>query len=260
MEWMSIEQDDSMADNTLAGKVALITGGAHRIGAAIARHLHAEGMNLVIHYRSSAEAAHALQAELCAIRTDSVILVCGDLLKNGMLHNLVRETTEKFSRLDVLINNASTFYPTPIGEATERQWDDLVGTNLKAPFFLSQAASAALDRSGGCIINIADIHGDRPLKNHPIYSTAKAGLIMLTKSLARELGPRVRVNAIAPGVILWPEHEMDDMTKRRIINNTPLKRSGAPHDIARTVLFLVRDAGFITGQVMAVDGGRWVVM
>ena len=249
-----------MADNALSGKVALITGGAHRIGASIARQLHDEGMNLVIHYRSSKTRAHELQQELQTRRADSVVLVSGDLLKNGVLSNLVYETTEAFGRLDVLINNASTFYPTPVGEATEKDWEDLVGTNLKAPFFLSQAAAAALTATHGCIVNIADIYGDRPLKSHPIYSVAKAGLIMLTKSLARELGPKVRVNAIAPGVILWPEKELDEMAKQRIVSNTPLKRSGNPGDIARTVAFLVRDADFITGQVMVVDGGRWVVL
>jgi pteridine reductase len=249
-----------MADNPLSGKVALITGGAHRIGAAIARRLHDQGMNLVIHYRNSKESAHALQKELQSNRTESVVLLNGDLLNNGVLTNLVYETIEAFGRLDVLINNASTFYPTPVGEATEKDWEDLVGTNLKAPFFLSQAASAPLAANEGCIVNIADIYGDRPLKNHPIYSAAKAGLIMLTKSLARELAPKVRVNAIAPGVILWPEKDLDDMAKQRMISSTPLKRSGNPEDIARTVLFLIRDAEFITGQVMAVDGGRWVVL
>jgi pteridine reductase len=249
-----------MADNPLSGKVALITGGAHRIGAAIARRLHDQGMNLVIHYRNSKESAHALQKELQSNRTESVVLLNGDLLNNGVLTNLVYETIEAFGRLDVLINNASTFYPPPVGEATEKDWEDLVGTNLKAPFFLSQAASAPLAANEGCIVNIADIYGDRPLKNHPIYSAAKAGLIMLTKSLARELAPKVRVNAIAPGVILWPEKDLDDMAKQRMISSTPLKRSGNPEDIARTVLFLIRDAEFITGQVMAVDGGRWVVL
>jgi len=249
-----------MDDKSLAGKVALITGGAHRIGAQLARHLHAAGMNLVIHYRNSEEAAHDLLQELHAVRRDTVVLVRGDLTNNGMLTNLVYETTESFGRLDVLINNASMFYPTPIGEATEKEWDDLVDTNLKAPFFLAQAAYPVLKKHGGSIINIADIYGDRPLKNYPIYSVTKAGLIMLTKSLARELGPDVRVNAIAPGVILWPENDMDDMTKQRLINATPLKRSGDPDDIARTVEFLIDEAGFITGQVIAVDGGRWVVL
>ncbi len=249
-----------MADNSLAGKVALITGGAQRIGASIARHLHAEGMNLVIHYRNSQDAAHLLQEELHKARPESVVLVRGNLLKNGVLTNLVFETTESFGRLDVLVNNASTFYSTPIGQTSEKEWDDLVGTNLKAPFFLSQAAASALIEHEGCIVNIADIYGDRPLKNHTIYSAAKAGLIMMTKSLARELGPKVRVNAIAPGVILWPEKQLDDMAKHRIISSTPLKRSGNPEDVARTALFLVRDADFITGQIMAVDGGRWVVL
>jgi len=249
-----------MGEKQFAGKVVLITGGAHRIGAQLVRHLHSAGMNIVLHYRSSEKAAHRLQNELHAQRPESVVLVRGDLTNIGVLSNLVYETTEAFGRLDVLINNASVFYPTPIGEATEKEWDDLMSTNLKAPFFLSQAAYPALKKSSGCIVNIADIYGDRPLKNYPIYSTAKAGLIMLTQSLARELGPDVRVNAIAPGVILWPENDMDDMTKQRLINSTPLKRSGEPDDIARTVSFLVGDAGFITGQVIAVDGGRWVVL
>lgn len=249
-----------MADSLLTGKVALITGGAHRIGACIVRKLHAEGMNLVVHYRRSQDAAHQLQQELHDERPDSVVLVNGNLLKNGVLTNLVYETNEAFGRLDVLINNAATFYPTPIGQTTEKEWDDLIGINLKAPFFLSQAAAGSLIKNEGCIVNITDIYGDRPLKNHTLYSTAKAGLIMMTKSLARELGPKVRVNAIAPGVILWPEKQLDDMAKHRIISSTPLKRSGNPDDIARTVLFLIRDAEFITGQILAVDGGRWVVL
>lgn len=249
-----------MTDKPLAGKVALITGGAQRIGAHIARSLHAEGMNLVIHYHNSKSSAHVLQKELQMKRPDSVILVGGDLLKNGVLHNLVFETTEAFGHFDVLINNASTFYPTPLAEATEREWDDLMGTNLKAPFFLAQRAANALAAREGCVINIADIYGDRPLKNHPIYSVAKAGLIMLTKSLAREMGPKVRVNAIAPGVILWPEKELDDMAKRRIVTNTPLKRLGSLEDISRAVIFLIRDSDFITGQIIGIDGGRGVVI
>ena len=250
-----------MGDNALEGKVALITGGAHRIGAAIARLLHAQGMKLVVHYHTSERAAHALQEELQRDRPESVMLVRGDL-SNGerSAKNLVFETVEAFERLDVLVNNASRFYPTPVGEATEAQWDDIVDTNLKAPYFLSQAAVPHLRKSGGCIVNIADIYGDRPLIRYPIYSVAKAGVIMLTKSLARELGPEIRVNAIAPGVILWPESELDEMSKQRIISRTPLKRSGDTDDIARTALFLVRDAGFITGQLLVVDGGRWVVL
>jgi len=250
-----------MPDNSLEGKVALITGGAHRIGAAMARALHAQGMKIVIHYHTSEKAARALQEELHQARPESVMLVRGDL-NNGerLAKNLVFETTESFDRLDVVINNASRFYPTPVRESTEAQWDDIVDTNLKAPYFLSQAAAAPLKKTNGCIVNIADVYGDRPLIGYPIYSIAKAGVIMLTKSLARELGPEIRVNAIAPGVILWPESNIDEMSKQRIISRTPLKRSGDPEDIARTALFLIRDAGFITGQVMVVDGGRWVVL
>ncbi len=247
-----------MPDNPLEGKVALITGGAHRLGAAIARGFHAQGMRLVIHYLSSEARARALQQELHAARPDSVMLVRGDLNHSEkLLKNLVFES---FGRLDVLVNNAARFYPTPMGEVSEEQWNDIVGTNLKAPFFLSQIAAPHLRKTGGCILNIADIYGDRPLGKHPIYSIAKAGLIMLTKSLARELGPEVRVNAIAPGAILWPEAGIDDMSKQRVVSRTPLKRSGDPEDIARTALFLVRDAGFITGQVLGVDGGRGVVV
>lgn len=250
-----------MPDNPLEGKVALITGGAHRIGATIARLLHAQGMKLVIHYHTSERAAHALQAELHETRPESVMLVRGDL-NNGerLVKNLVFETVEAFGRLDVLINNASRFYPTTVGEITESQWDDIVGTNLKAPYFLAQAATPHLKKANGCIINIADIYGDRPLIGYLVYSVAKAGVIMLTKALARELGPEIRVNAIAPGVILWPESDLDEMSKQRIISRTPLKRSGDTDDVARTVLFFIRDASFITGQILAVDGGRWVVM
>ncbi|UCH53145.1 MAG: pteridine reductase [Pseudomonadota bacterium] len=250
-----------MPDKTLEGKVALVTGGAHRIGAAIARRLHAEGVNLVIHYLTSEAPAHALQNELNAARADSVMLVRGDL-NNGkkLLKNLVFETTERFKRLDIVVNNASRFYPTPVGEASEENWDDIVGTNLKAPFFLAQAAAPHLKKTNGCVVNIADIYGERPLPNFPIYSIAKAGLVMLTKALAREFAPEVRVNAIAPGAILWPERGLDEMSKQRVISRTPLKRAGEPEDIAGAVLFLVRDGGFITGQTLVVDGGRWVAV
>lgn len=246
-------------DNNLAGQVALVTGGVRRIGAAVCRTLHAQGMNLVIHYRSSEKDAHALQAELHAIRPESVMLVRGDLLNAAKLDNLVYETVDSFERLDVLINNASSFYPTPVGETIEKQWDDLIGSNLKAPFFLSQAAAPHLKKTHGCIVNMIDIHAERPLRSYPVYCAAKAGLAMLTKSLARELAPEVRVNGVAPGTILWPEIDLDELTKQRIISRVPLKRSGDPDDIARTILFLVRDAGYITGQVIAVDGGRSVV-
>ncbi len=241
---------------TLHGKVVLITGAAHRIGATTARLLHDAGANIVLHYRNSRKGAQALQKELNGRRADSVVLVQADLLDTAKLASLVREAHAAWGRLDVLINNASTFYPTAIGKVDDAQWNDLLGSNLKAPFFLSQAAAPLLTRERGCIVNIVDIHADRPLKGHPVYSIAKAGLVMLTKALACELGPHVRVNAVAPGAILWPESEPDDVTKKRIVSRTFLKRQGAPEDIARAVLFLVRDAGYVSGQVITVDGGR----
>jgi len=250
-----------MQQLTLTGKVALISGGARRVGAEIARLLHGHGMDLVIHYRSSKDDAHALQSELLKHRANSVALVRGDLLDTARLADIADEAAAAFGRLDALINNASSFYPTPVGTATEHQWDDLIGTNLKAPFFLSQAAWPHLRKTHGCIVNIADIHGERPIKRYPIYSAAKAGLVMLTKSLARELSPEVRVNAIAPGTIMWPEGEaeVDAAQKEEMLARIPLKRSGSPDDIARTALFLIRDAGYINGQVIAVCGGRTVV-
>lgn len=240
----------------LTGKVVLITGAAHRIGATIARALHSQGANLALHYRGSNQAAQALQEELNACRANSVILMQADLLHTSELPSLVQRAVDAWGRLDVLVNNASSFYPTPIGSVTEAQWDDLTGTNLKAPFFLAQAAAPHLERHHGCIVNIADIHADRPLKSHPVYSLAKAGLVMLTKALARELGPQVRVNAVAPGAILWPESEMDEETRQHILSRTALKRQGNPEDIARAVLFLIRDAAYTSGHVLTVDGGR----
>jgi pteridine reductase len=242
--------------NELSGKVALITGAAHRIGAELVQQLHAVGMNIALHYRSSASSADALAATLNQQRPNSVKLIQGDLLNHDDLPRIVEEAAIHWQRLDVLINNASSFYSTPVGEATEAQWDDLIGTNLKAPFFLSQAAWPHLKRQHGCIINIVDIHAQRPMKGHPLYSAAKAGLAMLTMSLARELGPEVRVNGVAPGAILWPEHELDDETKQQILDRTALKRQGTPKDIARTALFLIRDADYISGQIISVDGGR----
>jgi len=250
-----------MQENDLTGKVALITGGARRVGAQIGRTLHAHGMNLVIHYRSSSDDARALQAELERQRPKSVTLVKGDLLNVAQLPDIVGTAAAAFSRLDVLVNNASSFYPTPLGQATEAQWDDLFGTNLKAPFFLAQAAAPHLKKTHGCIVNIADIHADRPIKRYPIYCMAKAGVVMLTKSLARDLAPDVRVNAIAPGTIMWPEGaaQVTEAQKQEMLGRIPLQRSGGPDDIARTALFLIRDAGYINGQVIAVDGGRTVV-
>jgi len=241
---------------SLEGRSALITGAAHRIGAAIARLLHAEGMDLLIHYRSSASAAQELQRELQARRPDSVTLVQADLLDCAGHRRLVESALAFRGHLDLLVNNASSFYPTPMESASEAQWDDLIGSNLKAPFFLAQAAAPALRERRGSIVNLIDIHAERPLKSYPIYSIAKAGNAMLVKSLARELGPEVRVNGIAPGAILWPEQGLSEELRREILERTTLKRPGTPEDIARTLLFLVRDAPYITGQIIAVDGGR----
>ena len=240
-----------MSDNP----VVLITGAAHRIGATTAKLLHQQGMNIVLHYRSSREAAKKLQDELNKLRENSVILIQTDLHNTSGLPTLVEEAVKAWGRLDVLVNNASSFYPTKIGEATEADWDDLLGSNLKAPFFLSQAAAPHLKKHAGCIVNIVDIHAERPLKTYTIYSMAKAGLAMMTKSLACELGPEVRVNAVAPGAILWPEN-IDEVAKQRIVSKTFLKRQGEPNDIARAILFLIREANYMTGQILAVDGGR----
>jgi pteridine reductase len=242
----------------MAEKVALITGGARRVGAAICRRLHASGVDLMVHYRRSAQEAHALQAELNGARPDSVALVQADLLNLAALPTMVADTLRQFGRLDVLINNASSFFPTPVGEIAEREWDDLVGTNLKTPLFLSQTAAPHLKRTQGSIVNIVDIHADRPMRNHIVYSVAKGGLVALTRALASELGPEVRVNGVSPGVIMWPEDERwaDEVARQRIVQSTLLKRVGDPDDIARTVCFLVFDAPYVTGQIIAVDGGR----
>ena len=242
----------------MQGKIVLITGGARRVGAAICRNLHAHGASIMVHYRTSAKEARALQAELNLKRADSVALIQADLLNLTMLPNLVGDTVKRFDRLDVVINNASSFFPTALGDINDKAWDDLIGTNLKAPLFLSQAAVAQLKKNHGCIVNIVDIHAERPMKNYVVYSTAKAGLVNLTRSLARELAPEVRVNGVAPGAIIWPEDEAwsDELSRQRIINSTLLKRVGDPDDIAKAVYFLIADAPYITGQIIAVDGGR----
>jgi len=241
---------------TLNGKAVLLTGAARRIGASIARTLHGAGANVAIHHRGSTAEATALAAELNALRPGSAILLQADLLDTARLPGLVDAALSAFGRLDVLVNNASTFYPTPVGTITEAQWDDLLGTNLKAPLFLSQAAAPALAASEGLILNIVDIHGMRPLKGFPVYSPAKAGLVMLTHALARELSPQVRVNAIAPGPVLFPEQGLTEDRKADIIERTLLKRSGSPEDIAKAALFFAADAPYVTGQILAVDGGR----
>jgi len=242
--------------HTLPEKVALITGAAHRVGAAIARALHGEGMNVIVHYRNSRASAERLQHELIAQRPGSALLIQADLLNTAGLPNLIRQAHNWQGRLDALVNNASGFYPTPAADVTEAQWDELLGSNLKAPFFLAQAAAPYLRRQRGAIVNIADIHAERPLKGYPVYSIAKSGLVMLTKALARELAPEIRVNAVAPGAILWPEHDADEETRKHIVARTALKRQGDPHDVARAVVFLIKEAEYMTGQVLTVDGGR----
>lgn len=242
---------------SLSGKVALVTGGAKRVGAAIARRLHSEGANLMLHYRGSEREAKALREELNAARANSVALVQADLLDVQGLAEIVRNTVNRFERLDALINNASAFFPTPVGEMTPANWESLIGANLRAPLFLSQAAASHLKKAGGAIVNITDIHAERPLKGYVIYSIAKTGLVGLTRSLARELAPEVRVNGVAPGAIVWPEDgSWDDLTRQRIVSHTLLRRTGDPDDIARAVYYLIAEAPYVTGQIIAVDGGR----
>jgi pteridine reductase len=240
----------------LYGQVALVTGAARRIGACIARLLHAGGMDIVLHFRHSAAPAQALCEELEAGRAGSVLPVQADLHDTARFPELMARIGAWRDRLDLLVNNASSFYPTPLGETTEAQWDDLLGSNLKAPFFLACTAAPLLRASGGSLINLVDIHAERPLREHAVYCIAKAGSAMMVKALARELGPEVRVNGVSPGAILWPEGEMGEAARREILERTALRRAGAPEDIARTVLFLHRDASYITGQIVTVDGGR----
>jgi pteridine reductase len=242
----------------LAGRSVLVTGGARRLGAAIARCLHGAGANVVVHCRTSVDEARQIVDELNATRAGSADVVTCDLLDVAALPGMMMRAIDRFGRLDVLVNNASSFYPTPVGEIDAAQFDDLIGTNVRAPLFLAQAAVPALRASRGLILNLADIHGQRPLRRHVVYSLAKAGLIMLTKSLARELGPEIRVNAIAPGPVLWPEQGIDPSLKEEIVRQTALKRSGSPDDIARAAYFFAAEAPFVTGQVLAVDGGRGI--
>lgn len=236
--------------------VVLVTGGARRVGNAIVRHLHAAGCTVAIHYRRSADEARALADELDGIRAGSVATFAAALENDDAPPALVAGVLDTFGRLDGLVNNASSFYPTPIGTATAAQWDDLFATNARAPFFLSQAAAPALKSSKGAIVNIVDIYAERPLAQHPIYSMAKAALSMLTLALARDLAPEVRVNAVAPGAILWPESGKPEEAAEALIAKTPLARKGEPTDVAEAVRWLLLDAGYTTGQVIRVDGGR----
>jgi len=244
--------------DTNKDKVILITGGAKRVGATMCRELHKQGARLMIHYNNSMSEARALQAELNLLRPNSVAIIQGDLLNLNVLPTLVSETVHQFGKLDVLINNASTYYPTDLGQINEENWQDLIGSNLKAPVFLAQAAAIELRKNSGCIINITDMHIERPKKGYIVYSVAKAGLVTLTKSLAHELSPEVRVNAVAPGPVQWPESnpQFDEVYRQRVINQTLLKRVGEAEDVAKAVKFLIYDAPFITGHILAVDGGR----
>lgn len=237
-------------------RVALVTGASRRIGAEIVRGLHAAGYRVLLHYHRSEEAARQLAGALNAARPDSVLAQCADLDDTAALDELVRRAIDAWGHLDALVNNASTFYPTPLGTVTESQWDALLGSNLKAPFFLCQAAAPHLARRQGAIVNLVDIYAERPLKGYPAYSIAKAGLAALTRSLAVELAPDVRVNGVAPGAILWPEQADGGQTQADILARIPLARSGGPADIAGAVRFLLEEAPYITGQIIAVDGGR----
>jgi pteridine reductase len=245
---------------SLEGKVALITGGARRVGAAIARRLHAAGASIVIHYRDSEAQAVGLEAELNGARARSAAKVKAELLAPIAPKALIGAALESFGRLDVLVNNASSFFPVPIGEVESSHWEELIGSNLRSPFFISQEAAPHLAANEGAIVNIVDIHAERPLKGYPVYSVAKAGLAALTRALALELAPRVRVNAVAPGAIAWPEDgQFDPAERSRIVATTPLGRIGSPEDIAQAVHFLAC-ASFVSGEIIAVDGGRSVFL
>jgi len=247
-------------DETLTGRSVLVTGGARRIGAAIARRLHAAGANLVLHYRDSEAEAAKLEAELNAARARSAARVKAELLAPIAPRALLGAALEHFGRLDVLVNNASMFFPVPLGEIESSHWEALVGSNLRAPLFIAQEAAAELAKHSGSIVNIVDIHAERPLRGYPLYSVAKAGLAALTRALALELAPRVRVNGVSPGAIAWPEDgQFDDAERARILATTPLARVGEPQDVAQAVHFLAC-APFVTGQLIAVDGGRSIFL
>ena len=236
--------------------VALITGAARRVGRAIARSLHAAGYDLALHYRGSREDAEQLAAELGARREGSVLLLSCDLADTTELPKLVLRTVQRYGRLDALVNNASSFHPTPVGDASEAQWDELFASNAKAPFFLAQAAAPHLRVARGAVVNLVDVYAERPLARHTIYCMAKAANAMLVKSLARELGPEVRVNGVSPGAVMWPEAGKSPAEQQELLARTALRRAGSADDVAGAVLFLLRDAGYVTGQILAVDGGR----
>lgn len=249
---------EASQNRTLEGRWALVTGAGKRIGEAIARTLHAAGANVAVHYFRSQRSAAELTKSLNRQRAESALTLGADLRSVAELEAMAAELVGKTHRLDILVNNASSFYPTRLGEITEAQWQDLVDSNLKAPLFLSQAMLPHLRATGGSIVNIVDIHAQRPLRHHVVYGAAKAGLAMLTRSLAKDLGPEIRVNGVSPGAILWPESGLSEDVRKKIIRQIPLEREGRPEDIAAAVLFFVRDAPYVTGQILAVDGGRSV--
>jgi pteridine reductase len=250
--------DENAPANSLVGRCVLVTGAARRLGAAIVRGFHARGANVCIHCHRSVPEAEQLRDEINRLRPHSAISVAADLLDPAAPQAIIAAALVAFGRLDVLVNNASTFYPTPLGDICAQQWDDLIGTNLRAPLFLAQAAAPHLRQTKGLIVNMVDIHAQRPLPQHPVYCAAKAGLAMLTRSLARELGPQVRVNGVAPGPVLWPDAGLDEHLKQEIVAKTLLKRTGSPQDIVSALLYLAQDAPYVTGQILAVDGGRSV--
>lgn len=243
-------------EHSLAGQTALVTGASRRIGAEIVRHLHAAGARVGIHCRNSVAEAQELRDGLNATRANSAEVFCTDLLQPSAAAELIDAVVAWGEGMHILVNNASTFYPTPVGTVTEAQWDDLIGSNLKAPLFLSQSAAPHLHDSGGTIVNIVDIHARRPLRQHLVYGAAKAGLEMLTRSLAKDLAPEIRVNGVAPGAILWPETGMTEAVRDDILSQVPLGRPGSPEDVAQCVVYLTRDASYVTGQIIAIDGGR----
>ena len=239
-------------------RVALVTGAARRIGAAIARALHRRGLGVAVHYRTSRDDARALTRSLDGERPGTAATFGCDLLETGAPERLVSDVVARFGALDVLINNASSFYPTPLESTTEAQWDDLIGTNLKAPYFLTRAAARFLTAGHGSVVNLADIHGRNPVAGYPAYCSAKAGLIMLTRALALELGPEVRVNAVAPGIALPPAGDRDVAAHERAEQLVPLRRAGSAEEVADAVAWLALDAPYTTGEVLAVDGGRGI--
>lgn len=247
-----------MQKNPLAEKVALVTGGARRVGAEVVRTLHNEGMNIVLHYNASEEEANKLCEELNGIRKHSAVAVRADLLESESEKALVEQAAKEWKRLDVLVNNASRYYKTAVGKVTDYAWEDLMNSNLKAPFFLAQAAAPYLAANEGCIVNIADVNSERPMPGYSVYCISKGGLVTLTKVLAIELRPLIRVNAVSPGSVVWPEgpNLLSDAEKQKIIDRTLLARNGTPQDIAKAVLYFVRDAEYVTGQVLCVDGGK----